>query len=71
MDSSLFDNRRIFDDDLNKLLEAGEITSYAYVEEGYPLSQSVVLEFPSGRKLLVGSWSTPAPETSGLQFEIF
>ena len=59
------------DEDLDKLVESGEIVSYSYVEGDYPLSQSIALEFPSGRKLGVHSWSTPAPESSGLSFETY
>lgn len=61
------------DDDLEALVSSGVIQSYTftenYNESEVVSSQSFELTFPGGQKLLVGSWSTPAPESSGLTVE--
>lgn len=59
------------DDDLEALVSSGAILSYNFTED-YERgigSQSLEITFPGGQKLLVWSWSTPAPESSGLSFE--
>ena len=59
------------DDDLEKLVSSGAILGYTFKDhyESGVGSQSFEITFPGGQKLLVGSWSTPAPESSGLYIE--
>lgn len=60
------------DEDLIRLVESGDIVSYSFVDcdgwRGVP-SQRTEITFPSGNKLIASSWSTPAPESSGLSVE--
>lgn len=59
------------DEELEKLVSSGAIVSYLFTED-YERgigSQSLEITFPGGQKLLVGSWSTPAPESSGLSVD--
>lgn len=60
------------DEDLEKLINSGAIVDYTYkdnYERGIG-SQSLEITFPCGQKLIVSSWSTPAPESSGLCIEV-
>lgn len=66
----------IKDEELDKLVESGDISSYSYQEVqppawrlDQPSYHSLVMYFPSGNKLVAFSFSTPAPESSGLTFE--
>lgn len=59
------------DQELDKLVSSGAIMGYNFTED-YERgigSQSLEITFPGGQKLLVWSWSTPAPESSGLSVE--
>lgn len=61
------------DDDLDKLVSSGAIVDYTFTEDSAGWrgveSQTLEITFPGGQKLLVWSWSTPAPESSGLSVE--
>jgi hypothetical protein len=61
------------DPDLDRLVAEGDIESYGYAEiRGHGREadyHSIVLHFKSGNKLAIHSWSTPAPESSGLSCE--
>jgi len=66
MTPSLTNNvENLSDEDLDKLVESGDIISYSY-KDVCGFSENVLLEFPSGVKLRVSVWST---ESSGLSFE--
>jgi hypothetical protein len=61
--------------DLEKLVENGDILSYSYLEvkdyQGSHCGEYLQLNLPSGACIGVSSWSTPAPETSGLRIGVY
>lgn len=58
------------DSSLDELVRVGDIDSYEFTNitnhGNFPPYQTMVINFKSGNKLVIHSWSTPTPESSGL-----